>query len=263
MLTTTNQRWRDRRDSYRPTGEPIRTRDYEVATLPTDNVAKAFIHQHHYSGTYPAARYRFGLYRAKSLVGVAVFSVPAQPRCLDVLPCAREEAVDFGRFVLLDDVPSNGESWFLARCHELLVREGLRGVVTFADPVPRTKVTGEVVFTGHIGTIYQATNAVYVGKSAARVARLLPDGRVLHERGLVKIRKRERGWRHVAAVLETFGASPLRESDDARAWVEHWAKQLTRPLRHTGNHKYLWGLTSAEKRHMPAGLPYPKMAVRA
>lgn len=31
MITPVVQRWRARRDSYRPAGEPIRTADYEVA----------------------------------------------------------------------------------------------------------------------------------------------------------------------------------------------------------------------------------------
>jgi hypothetical protein len=55
-MTPPCQRWRDRRDSYRPAGEVIATQDYTVASLPSDAVAKAFVQQHHYSGTYPAVR---------------------------------------------------------------------------------------------------------------------------------------------------------------------------------------------------------------
>jgi hypothetical protein len=33
-------------------------------------------------------------------------------------------------------VPANGESWFLARCWEMAARQGVRGVVSFSDPVP-------------------------------------------------------------------------------------------------------------------------------
>ena len=63
MLTSTCQRWRGGRDSYRPAGETIRTSDFEVAAFPEDAVAKRFVLRHHYSGSYPAARWRFGLYR--------------------------------------------------------------------------------------------------------------------------------------------------------------------------------------------------------
>jgi hypothetical protein len=70
------QRWNDRRDSYRPAGEPIRTADFDVVEILSDNVARAFVERHHYSKSYPAARFRFGFYRRAELVGVAVFSVP-------------------------------------------------------------------------------------------------------------------------------------------------------------------------------------------
>ena len=35
-----------------------------------------------------------------------------------------------------------------------------------------------MVFPGHLGTIYRATNAIYTGLATARTLRLLPDGRV-------------------------------------------------------------------------------------
>jgi hypothetical protein len=37
------------------------------------------------------------------------------------------------RFVLVDAVPANGESWFLGQLFAAAAREGLRGVVSFAD----------------------------------------------------------------------------------------------------------------------------------
>ena len=43
QLSLFNQRWRLRRDSYRPAGEPINPRLYEVAELVGDREAKAFI----------------------------------------------------------------------------------------------------------------------------------------------------------------------------------------------------------------------------
>ncbi len=74
--STMNQRWRKHRTLYRPAGEVIRTREYDVAAIESDAEAKAFIAQHHYSHSYPAARFRFGLYRGEKLCGVAVFSHP-------------------------------------------------------------------------------------------------------------------------------------------------------------------------------------------
>jgi hypothetical protein len=253
-----SQRWRARRATYRPAGEPIVARQYEVALIPDDTTAKRFVVEHHYSGTYPAARVRVGLLRRATLVGVAVFSHPCNERSLAWLPTERLEAVELGRFVLLDEVPANGETWFLARAFEMLRRGGVRSVLSFSDPQPRQTLDGELVLPRHVGTIYQAHNAVYLGRSAARTLRLLPDGRVLGERTLSKIRRRGRGWRYAAAQLEAGGADQLGDDADPGVWLATWLPRVTRPLRHAGNHKYLWALDARLRRHLPPTQPYPK-----
>jgi hypothetical protein len=244
------QRWRDHRTSYRPAGETIQRCRYEVAAIDSDTEAKDFVQAHHYSGSYPAARFRFGMYDGPRLVGVAVFSHPAHPRCLDFLPGERLASVELGRFVLLDEVPANGETWFLARCFRRLAREGLTGVVSFSDPVARV-VAGETIFPGHVGTIYQAHNGVYLGKSKPRTMRLLPDGTCLHPRAIAKLKKRERGHRYVAEKLERHGAD---FSDGSLAAIE----SVTQVVRHTGNHKYAWTLNRRDRRHLPKSLTFPK-----
>ena len=260
MNTLFSQRWRTRRDSYRPVGEPIQTALYEVAPITSDGPAKAFVTEHHYSGSYPAARFRFGLYRRAHLVGVAVFSHPCNDRVLtSVFPVPVTEAVELGRFVLLDDVPANGETWFLARCFERLRRD-VAGVVSFADPVPRQTATGETVFPGHIGTIYQAGNGVYLGRGTARTLRLLPDGRVLSARAAQKIRAADRGWRYSAQLLIDAGA-PSPEEGSGAAWLRVWLPRLTRALRHPGNHRYAWPLCRSLRPRLPSSLPYPKLTL--
>lgn len=147
-----NQRWRGGRSVYRPPRETITPRHYEIAEESADGPVKRFIETHHYSGSYPAARFRYSLRRHGHRVGAAVFSVPMNPRSItNALPGAEaHEGVELGRFVLLDEVPGNGESWFLARCFEQLRGKGLRGVVSFSDPMPRRTAAGEVVFRGHL-----------------------------------------------------------------------------------------------------------------
>jgi hypothetical protein len=230
---------------------------YEVAVLADDAPAKAFVVAHHYSGTYPAARFRFGLYRrGGALVGVAVFSHPVSDAVLTgVFHRPATDAVELGRFVLLDDVPGNGETWFLARCFAHL-RRAVVGVVSFADPVPRATLAGVTVTPGHVGTIYQAFNGVYLGRGRAATLRLLPDGRVLAPRALSKIRNCERGWRHAVARLEQYGAAPL--VGDPRTWLATWLPRLTRVLRHPGNHKYAWALDRHVRPVLPVSRPYPK-----
>src|SRR5262245_53575290 len=134
QLCLFNQRWRERRESYRPAGEPINLRHYEIANLAGDREAKEFILRHHHLGSYPSARFRFGLFTKGELVGVAVFSHPCNDRVLSsVFPISPLETVELGRFVLLDSVPANGESWL--RAFDDLRKDGLAGVVSFSDPV--------------------------------------------------------------------------------------------------------------------------------
>lgn len=261
-----DQRWRERSATYRPAGEPIRTSEYDVAPIQEDAVARAFVERHHYSGTYPAARERIGLFRgrelgAAQLVGVAVFSHPCADRVLtNVFPRLPVlEAVELGRFVLLDEVPGNGETWFLARAFELLRARGIRGVVSFSDPIARTDDQGRPVFPGHLGTIYQAHNARYLGRGTARSLKLLPDGTVLSARAIQKIRAGTKGWRYAAEQLQAFGAEPLDAAADRGArmdWLGRWMPRLTRDLRHPGNLRYAWPL--ARRVELAAGGAYPK-----
>ncbi len=265
MLTDVVQRWRGGRASYELAGAPINTRLYEVAPIDgegADNIAKTFVTAHHYSRSMGAARERVGLYRGGDLVGLAVFTVPAQVKVLDHLPCPRAVGVELGRLVLLQGVEANGESWFIARAFELLRARGYEGVISHADPVPRTNIGGEEVKPGHIGLVYQATNAVYRGLATARTLQLLPDGRVFNNRTQSKIRARERGWRAAVDELVGAGAAPPASTGtaaDLAAWMRAELPRITRKLKHSGNLRYIFGLTPAVRKRLPPSLPYPKM----
>ena len=125
------------------------------------------------------------------LVGVAVFGIPAQPKVLtNVFPLLRPyvQSLELSRFVLegqrlrtagrsapVQRAPGNSESWFLAECFRFLADDGVAGVLSFADPVPRV-VAGRTLFVGHVGTIYQSSNAVLIGRATPRYLIVLPDG---------------------------------------------------------------------------------------
>ena len=261
MTAAKCQRWRDGRASYRPAREVIDTRAMEVAPIASDKVARAFVERHHYSATYPAARRRFGLYLAADLVGVAVFSVPVRREVLRPLPDP-SAAADLGRFVLLDHVGANAETWFLARCSDLLRREGWCGFVSFSDPFARTARDGSTVFAGHVGTIYQASNAVFLGQSGPNTLRLLPDGRVFSRRAESKIRSRDVGWQYGVETLVRAGAPapPATDSSAALAsWLREALPQVTRSARHPGCLKYVFGLDKSTRRALPPSMPYPKL----
>lgn len=262
-----NQRWHLRLATYRDPSEQIQTSAYEVAEIADDGSAgkphtpKGFVEQHHYSGSFPAARFRFGLYRGEQLEGVAVFSHPCNDLVLtNTFPWISEAraAVELGRFVLLNSVKGNGETWFLGRCFEVLRSKSLVGVVSRSDPIARRAADGSQVFPGHLGTIYQAHNAVYLGRATPRTLKILPDGTSFDARAQQKIRGRERGIDYAVGILRSFGAPPLE--GDPVEWLATWSARLTRNMRHPGNHSYAWTLAKRDRRYLAAkALPYPKL----
>jgi len=184
-----SQRWRERRAFYRPDGELFDPRAFGVEII-REREARPFVEAHHYSGSYPAARLAVGLMRSREgwftpeLVGVAVFSVPAQPQAIRAhLGVEPAHGLELGRFVLLDEVASNAETWFLARALRMLRAElpEVRGVVSYSDPMPRHALDGRLVMPGHVGLIYRASNAIGLGRSSPRTLLLTPDGRALEE----------------------------------------------------------------------------------
>ncbi|MFF4733774.1 hypothetical protein ACFY3M_53145 [Streptomyces mirabilis] len=129
------------------------------------------------------------------------------------------QSVECSRFVLLPECPGNSESWFLSRCFRALLSDGVRGVVSFADPVPRRTASGVLVMPGHVGTIYAATNAVYAGRATARTVKLLPDGTVFNERTAQKIRRQEQGHQYAQEQLIALGAPRPRPGCDPAIWL--------------------------------------------
>ena len=208
----------------------------------------------------PPARFRFGIYRdGTGLAGVAVFSVPCRDAVLtSVFPGDPRCSVELGRFVLLDQVERNGETWFLGECFRHLRAAGVEGVVAFSDPVPRIDAAGRTIMPGHVGIIYQAFNGCYLGQRRAESLWQLPNGQTLHRRSLAKIKKRDRGWETPAARLVELGAD--EPWDDAGAWLEHWLPKIATRKRHPGNHKYAWAVDRRLRRHLPEGTSafYPK-----
>lgn len=285
------QRWSNGRHSWRhPADGGFSAAGYQVVELP-EGPARRFVERHHYAGTYPAARFAYGLLARDDrlavdggtvdglpLVGVAVLSVPMRASVLtnvfpDLQPYA--EALELGRFVLTP-TPANAESWFLARVWELAADAGVRGVVSFADPMPRQREVldvdeagsivqrTELITPGHVGLIYQATNGHACGRSTARTLAYLPrHGVVLSARTLSKIRTQESGADSAERHLVSLGARARRAGQDPRSWLrEALAELQVQKVRHPGNYRYAWPLgTPSQRRRVRIALPattYPK-----
>jgi hypothetical protein len=260
------QRWRGHAQSWRHTSEGgFDARRFDVEAIADDTTARRFVEAHHYSRSYPAARIRAGLYLAGELVGVAVFGVPMQAKVLTApFPALApySESLELSRFVLLDQIPANAESWFLRRAFRLAAGEGVRGVVAFSDPVPRLLADGTVLSPGHVGTIYQASNGLHTAqRGTPRTLLLGPDGRAISARALQKIRAGERGHAYAELQLVGWGATPRAAGEDPTRWLRAALGAAgVRRVRHPGNYRYLFRIGPGRGR-VTIGLspaPYPK-----
>lgn len=259
------QRWSDRQHSWRHRSDggfdPARYTVEQIDEL----TAKGYIVRHHYSASYPSAKYRFGLFEAGELVGVLVYSIPMQDAVLtnpfpDLEPTV--ESIELGRLVLADEVPANGESWFVARCGEEAAARGVRGVVSFSDPLRRI-VDGQLTCPGHIGVVYQASNATYTGRGAPQTMTILPTGEVLNNRAKSKVRGQEMGHEHVERKLVALGARPLRAGEQPAEWLARAMDDVgVVRVRHRGNFRYCFTLGTRSQRRAvrlaTPSLPYPK-----
>lgn len=257
------QRWRTGRASYRPAGEPIDPRRYGVE-LVDEATARAFVVGHHYSRSYPAAVCRVGLYEVAGaagaqLVGVAVFGVPIQPAALRVHAGVEPQAgVELCRFVLLDQVPANGETWMLARAFRLLKAEKphVHGVLAYSDPMERRTAAGDVIKPGHVGTIYRAFNGRRAGTSSPRTLLLAPDGRVVSGRMLSKLRRGDRGAAYAYRALLELGAPRRHLGEADEAYVRRALREGPwRRVRHPGNLAYTWSVKASRPAVAQLDLP--------
>lgn len=259
-------RWRERGLRWAPDGPRFEPRRHEVAPIKR-GAAKRFVEEHHYSGSFCSESWSFGLFRDGTLAGAAVFGEPQHPAVLTkTFPGSPEDVTQLGRFVLIDGVEKNGESWFLAPCLDALRREGVRGVISFSDPHPRTTLEGELVMPGHVGAIYQASNAVYRGRTRAEPILLLPDGRSIPSRSLNKVKAGDSRWRGVVRSIVRAGVRAPEcfyedgpDVEELREWVDGPVARVVREEKHPGNHRYAFPLTPREKRRMrPNPGTYPK-----
>jgi hypothetical protein len=171
------------------------------------------------------------------------------PRWLGVDPA---EGLELGRLVLLDEVPGNGESWFVARAFALLHEHlpDIQAVVSFADPMPRRTATGEVLKPGHIGTVYQALNARYAGRTKGRWMLLDKDRRVVSPRSLSKLRNGESGADSMERRLRAMGAPRRGQKETGAAYLTRVLALGQRDgwlvrVKHHGNHAYLFPVLQA------------------
>lgn len=154
--------------------------DYVVKQIPR-TVASDFLKEYHYSGGAGNAIMPWGLYEQVNgqLVGVGAFQTPISentrasifedidgPASKDIDECGcshinrehgyREHVTELHRLALVPECPHNTATWFISRLLKRLKehKPKYRAVISMADSTE-----------GHEGTIYQAANADYYGRS--------------------------------------------------------------------------------------------------
>jgi hypothetical protein len=205
--------------------------NYWVDKVPTSE-GKEFVKKHHYSHGIHNGPMTYGLYRDMELIGVCAFANPcSEAVCASVFGLEHKRSVtELHRLVIIDDTPKNTESWFIVRALKMLKRDRpqYNAVLSFADATE-----------GHLGVIYQATNAIYTGTSGKATFYLDQTGRLRHPR--------------------QNGKNITRQEAELRGW---------KPVKREGKHRYLYVLGNGSKHkkgllnqlQLPS-LPYPKIDV--
>lgn len=235
----------------------IDPRSYAVDVI-TAAAARLFLAEHHYLPNYPAAILNVGLFchapTGKSLVGVATFATPATNNIIRAHTGLEnaQTGTCLARLSLLDQVPGNGESYFVSRAFSILRKEKphILAVVSYSDEA-----------AGHIGQVYQALSAQYRGRTAARTVHRI-GSEIISGRTLSKIRLDESGIEGAIQQMQRAGADPRRAHESAQQWLARLTScgQLTSMIR-SGLHAYCFPLTLAARlaARTKQNLPYPRI----
>jgi hypothetical protein len=136
----------------------------EVEVVPATREAIIQLSKKHYLHTIPArvkriyvVRYKYPHGQQKMAIGMAIYGLPMYSASKFLSPEAMSgEVLDLKRLYLADVGIPNLESYVIAQTLKLLKQD---------EPNVKVVITNANEKAGHIGTVYQATNAIYLGKS--------------------------------------------------------------------------------------------------
>ena len=150
------------------------------AKCPLSDVS-AFVKANHYSRTHhKVVVHSFSLRMNGCLAGACLFGMAAgNLKCMTVLRGHDNprDYLELQRLVLLDEVPKNSESQFIAWCLRWLKKNTeTKAIISFADPEH-----------GHSGVVYKASNWIYTGRQVPARDRIYIDGKELHPKQFYNI----------------------------------------------------------------------------
>jgi hypothetical protein len=153
-----------------------------------------FCSRYHYTERAGHAMWRWGLWHGPILYGVIAYNWPSPVAAAAVFGKGYEQNVlHIGRLSLPDHAPRNSES--------RLIGQSLRQL-ELAHPEIWAVLTYAATDQGHIGYVYQATNAIYTGCGGDGVSYRDENGRHRSPRSTIagsagritKTEARKRGW---------------------------------------------------------------------
>ena len=195
-----------------------------------DSVAAKYACKHwHYSGAIPTgAVVRFGVWEDDAFIGAVLYTKGAGMTTYRALNYGLErvEACELARVALRSHRAPVTQILSKTLKQLQVVNPGLRLVISYADPR-----------YGHVGTVYQAGNWIYVGLSKATLEFWL-GGKWVHERSVYS------------------GKRQAFRNNEAEKWDE-WLKTLTKRYQ-PPKHIYLWPFDRQVRRAITKdALPYP------
>lgn len=166
-----------------------KVRDMTVGRASTRDVDE-FCRRYHYTSTGGNMSWRWGLWHGVTLMGVVAYNLPTRDTCESVFgPEHFDKVWHMGRLAMADSAPRNSESRLIAGSLKQIARDypNTWAVLTYA-----------ATDVGHIGYVYQATNALYTGIGGDSHFFVDEGGKrrstYLGGRGVGNARAAEMGW---------------------------------------------------------------------
>lgn len=175
-------------------------RDYFCSKVSTKDVEE-FCRRYHYTGTGGNMSWRYGLWEGVTLLGVVAYNLPTRETCQSVFgPDHFDKVWHMGRLAMAEDAPRNSESRLISLSLKMIQAQhpDTWGVLTYA-----------ATDVGHIGYVYQATNALYTGTGGDSNYFTDSTGRrrstFLNGKGVSEARGAEMGWTlHAGGVKHRY-----------------------------------------------------------
>lgn len=169
--------------------EPVRVRDTVVGPATTRDVSE-FCRRFHYTYGGGNMMWRWGLWHGVTLLGVIAYNLPTRSVCESVFGAEHFDKVwHMGRLAMGDSAPPNSESRLIGGSLRAIARD---------HPQTWAVLSYAATDVGHIGYVYQATNALYTGEAGDTKIYTDETGlrrsTYLDGRGVTTERAQDLGW---------------------------------------------------------------------